>query len=104
LLTIVAQHQQQLAQLHACVAELEARLNQHSQNWSKPPSSDPPLAPRPARTAHGWPKGGQPGIPGTNGPIPFPTRWSDRPRVFAFLGFMHPRPISAVPVHELHSR
>jgi transposase len=67
------QQQQQLAQLHARVAELEARLNQHSQNSSKPPSSDPPSAPpRPARPSRGRPKGGQPGHPRHERPDPVP--------------------------------
>lgn len=50
--------------LETRVAEREARLNQHSQNSSKPPSSDPPSAPpRPAKTPRGKPKqkGAQPG-------------------------------------------
>ncbi len=73
LLTIVAQHQQQLAQLQAHVADLEARLNQHSQNSSKPPSSDPPSAPpRPARAPRGRKAGGQPGHPRHERPIPDP--------------------------------
>jgi transposase len=45
---------------------VEARLNQNSNNSSKPPSSDPPSAPpRPAKTPRGKPKtkGGQPGHP-----------------------------------------
>src|SRR5919202_5908531 len=42
--------QQQLATLQTRVAELEAQLNQHSGNSSRPPSSDPPSAPpRPQR-------------------------------------------------------
>jgi hypothetical protein len=45
LLTVVAQQQQQLVQHHAQVADLDAFLKQHSQNTSKPPSSDPPSAP-----------------------------------------------------------
>jgi transposase len=58
-----------LASHHALqtrVAELEARLNQNSQNSSKPPSSDPPSAPaRPTKTPRGKPKtkGAQPGHP-----------------------------------------
>jgi transposase len=73
LLTIVAQQQQQLAQLQARVADLEARLNQHSQNSSKPPSSDPPSAPpRPAGTPRGRTKGGQPGHPRYERPDPAP--------------------------------
>src|SRR6476661_3525530 len=40
----------QLAALTTEVRDLHAQLNQHSQNSSKPPSSDPPSAPkRPAR-------------------------------------------------------
>ena len=46
----LADQQQQLHILQARSAELEARLKQHSQNSSKPPSSDPPSAPpRPRR-------------------------------------------------------
>ncbi|WP_161569320.1 IS66 family transposase [Candidatus Oscillochloris fontis] len=48
------------------LAAIEARLNQNSQNSSKPPSSDPPSAPpRPAKTPRGKPKtkGAQPGHP-----------------------------------------
>lgn len=55
-----------LALLVTKLAVLEARLNQHSQNSSKPPSSDPPSAPpRPAKTPRGKPKtkGAQPGHP-----------------------------------------
>ena len=73
LLTIVAQQQQQLAQLHAQIAELQAQLNQHSQNSSKPPSSDPPSAPpRPARTPRGRAKGAQHGHPKHDRPAPDP--------------------------------
>jgi hypothetical protein len=50
LLLLVAHLQQENTALRQRVADLEARLNQHSQNSSKPPSSDPPSAPpRPAR-------------------------------------------------------
>lgn len=55
-----------LALLTEKIAALEARLNQTSQNSSKPPSSDPPSAPsRPAKTPRGKPKnqGAQPGHP-----------------------------------------
>src|SRR5215510_13635098 len=52
LLTVVSLQQQQIAHLQQenadlrqRVTQLEARLNQHSQNSSKPPSSDPPSAP-----------------------------------------------------------
>lgn len=73
LLTIVAQQQQQLALLQAQLASLQARLNQHSQNSSKPPSSDPPSAPsRPARVPRGRPKGAQPGHERHERPTPEP--------------------------------
>jgi transposase len=56
-----------LAQLHARQAQLEARLNQNSQNSSRPPSSDPPAAPRrpPKPTPAGRKPGGQLGHKGT---------------------------------------
>jgi transposase len=47
--------------LTARVAELEARLRQNSSNSSKPPSSDAPGAPRPAKKPTGRRAGGQPG-------------------------------------------
>jgi transposase len=79
LLTLQLQ-QEQLAQLLQAntalqqrVADLEARLNQHSQNSSKPPSSDPPSAPsRPARVPRGRKAGGQPGHPRHERPDPAP--------------------------------
>jgi transposase len=78
LLSIVAQHQQQLAQLQAQLAELQARLNQHSQNSSKPPSSDPPSAPpRPGRVPRGRAKGGQPGHERHLRPSPDPDQISE---------------------------
>ena len=47
------------------VADLTARLGQHSGNSSRPPSSDPPAAPkRPTRPPRGRRRGGQPGHPG----------------------------------------
>ena len=55
-----------LAVVVAKLAAVEARLNQTSQNSSKPPSSDPPSAPpRPSKTPRGKPKpkGAQPGHP-----------------------------------------
>ncbi len=56
---------QQIATLQSRVAELEARLNQHSANSSRPPSSDPPSAPpRPPKAATGRKRGAQPGHPG----------------------------------------
>lgn len=70
---LILQLQQQNADLQQRVADLEARLNQHSQNSSKPPSSDPPTAPpRPARTPRGRSKGAQPGHPKHERPAPDP--------------------------------
>ena len=47
------------------VEALSARLNQHSQNSSRPPSADPPNAPpRPARRKSKRKRGGQPGHKG----------------------------------------
>ena len=62
LVAVTATYQQQIADLLKRQSELEARLNQHSQNSSKPPSSDPPSAPpRPAKTPRGRVRGAQPG-------------------------------------------
>jgi transposase len=80
LLHVVTVQQQQLAELQqqhlllqARTAELEARLNQHSQNSSKPPSSDPPSAPpRPARVPRGRKAGAQVGHPYHERPDPTP--------------------------------
>jgi transposase len=59
-----------LVALLSRVRELEARLNQHSQNSSKPPSSDPPSAPpRPKSTPRGRKPGGQPGHEGLSRPL-----------------------------------
>src|SRR4051794_34857496 len=70
-LTLVALQQQQIVQLAARVADLEARLNQHSQNSSKPPSSDPPSAPpRSPRVPRGRKPGGQVGHPRHDRPEP----------------------------------
>lgn len=72
-LTVVTLHQQQVVQLSTRVADLEARLNQHSQNSSKPPSSDPPSAPpRPPRVPRGRKPGGQVGHPRHDRPAPEP--------------------------------
>lgn len=77
-LTVVALQQQQIAQLSARVADLEARLNQHSQNSSKPPSSDPPSAPpRPERVPRGRKPGGQVGHPRHERPTPEPDQITD---------------------------
>lgn len=73
LLATLALHQQQIAELLARVADLEARLKLHSQNSSKPPSSDPPSAPaRPARVPRGRSPGGQAGHPRHERPDPDP--------------------------------
>jgi transposase len=51
-----------ISELEAEVRDLKARLNQNSNNSSKPPSSDAPGTPRPARKAPtGRKPGGQPG-------------------------------------------
>jgi len=79
-LLVIEQHQRQLAQqqvhihqLQTQVADLTARLNQHSQNSSKPPSSDPPSAPpRPTPVPRGRKAGGQPGHPRHERPDPDP--------------------------------
>ena len=71
-LVVLLQHQQ-LAALRAQVAALEARLNQHSQNSSKPPSSDPPSAPpRLQRTPRGRVRGAQVGHERAERPLPEP--------------------------------
>jgi transposase len=76
--TIIAQQQQQHAELLARIADLEARLNQHSQNSSKPPSSDPPSAPpRPERVTRGRKRGGQVGHPRHERAIPTPDQITD---------------------------
>ena len=74
----LADHHQHLHILQARIAELEARLNQHSQNSSKPPSSDPPSAPpRPARTPRGRKAGAQVGHPRHERPDPSPEQITD---------------------------
>src|SRR5215210_5345925 len=80
LLTVVAQLQQEIATLRhdqdalrQQVVDLTTRLNQHSQNSSKPPSSDPPSAPpRPPRVPRGRKAGGQAGHPRHDRPEPEP--------------------------------
>jgi transposase len=55
----------QVQALQSQVADLQAHLQQHSGNSSRPPSSDPPSAPpRPMRSPSGRKRGGQPGHPG----------------------------------------
>jgi transposase len=63
---LVADLQAQLAALNAQVAQLQARLNQNSQNSSRPPSSDPPRAPKrpPTLPRSDRKRGGQPGHKG----------------------------------------
>lgn len=69
----LAQQQAQIDQLHTQIADLTARLNQHSGNSSKPPSSDPPSAPpRPTPVPRGRKAGGQPGHPRHERPAPDP--------------------------------
>lgn len=61
-----AELRKELAILRAEIRDLRARLNQNSQNSSKPPSSDPPSAPaRPKSEPTGRKPGGQPGHEGT---------------------------------------
>jgi transposase len=59
---MVEYYEQRITQLEAEVRELTARLNQTSQNSSKPPSSDGPHVKRkPPKPASGRKAGGQPG-------------------------------------------
>src|SRR5438270_11902843 len=55
-----------VAALEATVQQLLERLQQHSHNSSRPPSSDPPqaLRPRPRHGPRGRKRGGQPGHQG----------------------------------------
>lgn len=53
-----------VAALEAEVVELKYRLNQNSSNSSKPPSTDPPGAPRSPKPPTGRKAGGQPGHKG----------------------------------------
>jgi transposase len=74
----IAQLQQENADLRQRVSDLDARLNQHSQNSSKPPSSDPPAAPpRPARVPRGRKAGAQPGHPRHERSDPAPDQITD---------------------------
>lgn len=59
---MVEYYEQRIAKLEAEVRELTARLNQNSQNSSKPPSSDGPRVKRkPPKPVSGRNPGGQPG-------------------------------------------
>jgi len=57
---------QRQEKLEERIAELESRLNQTSQNSSKPPSSDPPGTTRASKEPSGRRPGGQPGHPGVS--------------------------------------
>src|SRR5437016_5507139 len=61
LATLVPQLVQQVEVLQARMRGLEARLGQNSFNSSRPPSSDPPQAPRRSSASTGRARGGQPG-------------------------------------------
>jgi transposase len=65
----IAKLTEQVEQLTQRVAYLQAKLNTTSQNSSKPPSSDPPGAPRQKVTPSGRKRGGQPGHPGKRRPL-----------------------------------
>ncbi len=59
---LVGALQATVTHLHQQVAQLQERLQQSSQNSSRPPSTDPPQTrPRPLRTPSGRKPGGQPG-------------------------------------------
>ena len=61
---LVTHYEQRITQLEAEVRDLTARLNQNSQNSSKPPSSDGPQVKRkPPKPLLGRKAGGQPGHP-----------------------------------------
>jgi transposase len=64
---LVSAHQQQVANLTACIEQLKARLIKDSHNSHRPPSSDGPAKrprPRSLRQRSGKKSGGQPGHPG----------------------------------------
>lgn len=75
LLNIVQAQSAELKELKARVRELEAKLGQHSQNSSKPPSSDPPSSPpKPPKVPRGRKAGAQPGHEGHQRPLVPPER------------------------------
>jgi transposase len=64
LLAALTERDARIAQLEQQVATLTARLNQTSQNSSRPPSADPPGPPRrPPKGSRGGRRGAQPGHP-----------------------------------------
>ena len=75
-ITLVLSLIEQVEQLTARVAELEARLATNSRNSNQPPSSDSPSKPlKPTRQPSGRKPGGQTGHPGTTlRPSPQPDR------------------------------
>lgn len=60
----IEEQDKRIAALEAENRDLRSRLNQNSGNSSKPPSSDPPWTPRPAKAPTGRRPGGQPGHKG----------------------------------------
>lgn len=58
---VIAQLRAELQTARAEIADLKARLGTSSRNSSKPPSTDPPGASRPAKPPTGRKPGGQPG-------------------------------------------
>jgi transposase len=65
-LALIAELRRQLAAQEKRIQSLEARVNQNSQNSSRPPSSDPPSTPpRSPKPPTGRSPGGQPGHEGT---------------------------------------
>lgn len=61
---------ERVAAMEEELRNLRAKINQNSQNSSKPPSSDPPKAPpRPKSTPRGRKVGGQPGHQGHSRPL-----------------------------------
>jgi transposase len=59
---VIAEQHQRIVRLEARIAELQARIDQNSNNSSKPPSSDgPQVKPAPPKSPSGKKRGGQPG-------------------------------------------
>jgi len=89
LLRIIHEQQSQIVTLQARVTELERRLEQTSQNSSRPPSSDPPTVVRPVKRPPSRRRpGGQPGHEGhqrmlqpaeqVDATVPVKPRWCRR--------------------------